>query len=79
LLSRLDREQPVPGAHIIVLSEHVHYWGRLGLNDRLSSPIFTRRQAKYVRSLDLDGPYTPQVIINGKLQAVGSDPPRSSM
>ncbi len=72
-LSRLVQEQPVPGARVIALGEHVDYWDDLGWKDSFSSPLFTKRQQEYVRRLGLAGPYTPQLVIGGRLQAVGSD------
>src|SRR6516162_11535098 len=73
LLETFERTQPVPGADLIVLSEHVDYWNRLGWTDPYSSPLFTERQQEYVRRLHLDGAYTPQLVIDGQADFVGSD------
>jgi hypothetical protein len=73
LLAHLVRDQPVPGARVIALGEHVDVWDDLGWKDTFSSPLFTHRQEDYVRSLGLAGAYTPQLVIGGRLQAVGSD------
>jgi hypothetical protein len=73
LLARLDQTQPVPGAQIIALEEHVDYWNDLGWTDPFSSAQFSDRQAGYVRSLRADTPYTPQMIVDGATQFVGSD------
>jgi hypothetical protein len=72
LLIKLDRAQPVAGAQIIVLSEHVDYWNSLGWSDPYSSAQFTQRQAMYARSLVADN-FTPQLIIDGRSQLLGSD------
>jgi hypothetical protein len=73
LLETFDRTQPVSGADLIVLSEHVDYWNRLGWTDPYSSSLFTERQQEYVRRLHLDGAYTPQLVIDGRADFVGSD------
>lgn len=73
LLETLDRTQPVSGAQIIVLSEHVDYWNRLGWTDPFSSTLFTQRQQDYVTQLHLDSAYTPQLVVDGQQDVVGSD------
>jgi hypothetical protein len=73
LLARLDHDQPVPSADIIVLGEHVDYWDSLGWHDRFSSHEVTERQNVYAQRFRLDGPYTPQMVVDGTAQFVGSD------
>jgi hypothetical protein len=73
LLARLDARQPVPGAQVIVLSEHVTYWNSLGWRDPYSSDAMTRRQQQYAAHFGLDEVYTPQVVVDGATELVGSD------
>ena len=72
-LARLLEEQPVPGARVIALGEHVDYWDGLGWKDRFSARIHSERQDAYVRRLRLSGPYTPQLVVGGRFQTLGSD------
>jgi hypothetical protein len=73
LLAKLEKTQPVPGARLIVLSEHVDYWNRLGWRDPFSSASFTDRQRQYVESLNQDGAFTPEAVVDGRTGFVGSD------
>jgi hypothetical protein len=73
LLAKLDH-QPIDGAEIIVLGEHVDYWDGQGWNDRFSSSQYTDRQKDYCARLHAkDGAYTPQMIVDGTDQFVGND------
>ena len=73
LLEILDQKQPVAGANLIVLSEHVDYWDRLGWKDPFSSPQYTARQQDYTNRYHFDGVYTPQLVVDGRYGFVGSD------
>ena len=77
LLMRLEQTQPVEGAEVIALSEHVDYWNRLGWADPYSASEFSARQNDYVHAFDIDGAYTPQMIVDGRAQFVGSDSGRA--
>jgi hypothetical protein len=76
LLAALDREQPVAGAQLIVLSEHVDYWNTLGWADPFSSHEFSERQQRYGVALRLQDVYTPQAVIDGRLEALGNSAPK---
>lgn len=58
---------------VYILSFHVDYWNRLGWKDDFSQPAFSNRQQQYARYLSLDGVYTPQIVVNGTDQFVGSN------
>src|SRR5271155_3950570 len=73
LLELLDQKQPVAGADLVVLSEHVDYWDRLGWKDPFSSSQYTARQQDYSNRYNLDGVYTPQLVVDGRYGLVGSN------
>ena len=72
-LQQLDKSQPVSGAQLIVLSEHVDYWNHDGWKDPYSSSSLTDRQADYVRAMKLKEPYTPQLIADGDIVLRGDE------
>jgi len=72
LLAKFDSERRVEGAEVIVLEEHVDYWDRLGWKDPYSSPQWTARQQQYAEVFHNDGIYTPQMVIDGSSELVGS-------
>ena len=57
---------------VIPLAFHVDYWNSLGWRDPFSSRDWSQRQGDYVRAMKLSGAYTPQLVINGSRQMVGS-------
>ncbi len=73
LLRQLNGTRSRAGARIIGLSEHVTYWDHLGWKDRFSDGAVTARQSAYGDHFHLDSIYTPQVVVNGRVQLVGSD------
>jgi hypothetical protein len=73
LLQRLVETQPVTRAQIIALGEHVDYWDRLGWKDRFSSAALTSRQQVYGARFNTDSVYTPQMVVDGSTEFVGSD------
>jgi hypothetical protein len=73
VLARLERTQPVEGAEIIALGEHVDYWNYIGWSDPFSSSIFSERQGAYSEAFGRDGVYTPQMVVDGSAEFVGSN------
>lgn len=73
LLQTLTNNQPVAGAEVVALGLHVDYWDHQGWKDRFASPTMTSRQQRYSESFRLDSIYTPQMIVDGRAELVGSD------
>ena len=73
LLLKLQQDQPIPGAEVIVLGEHVDYWDGEGWHDRFSSHQYTTRQNTYGTRFKLESVYTPQMVVDGSEQFVGND------
>jgi len=72
LLTRYESQQPVGNAQIIALEEHVDYWNELGWVDPFSGKQWTNRQVEYAAALGNGNPYTPQIVVDGRTEFVGS-------
>jgi hypothetical protein len=72
LLAKFEQEQPIPAAEVIALEEHVDYWDELGWVDPFSGAQWTLRQQDYAAARRDRGVYTPQMIVNGQMEFVGS-------
>lgn len=73
LLSKLEEVQPVTGAEIIGLEEHVDYWNHDGWEDLYSSSEWTLRQQEYVARFKGKSPFTPQMIVDGQREFTGNN------
>ena len=60
-------------SNLFMLAYHVDYWNRLGWKDPFSSKDFSDRQYEYAKALNKTGVFTPQVVVNGKAEFVGSN------
>lgn len=73
LLKQLDDTGQLDSVDVIAIEEHVDYWNHQGWTDPFSSPEWTWRQERYVKSFRRDGVYTPQLVVDGRSEMVGSD------
>ena len=71
VVAKLEKESA--GKPIYILAYHVDYWNNLGWKDVFSSAENSNRQRDYARYLKLSSVYTPQIIVNGKTEFVGSE------
>jgi hypothetical protein len=67
LLSELARR-----GDVLALGFHISYWDNLGWKDPLSSPASTDRQKAYARRLSGGQVYTPQIVVDGTREMIGS-------
>ena len=72
LLKELSEQQKVAGVQIVALEEHVDYWNHLGWKDPYSAVEFSQRQNDYAHVFGTDGVYTPQMVVDGQSEFVGS-------
>ncbi len=77
LLTRLAAEKTIGNAEIVALAFHVDYWDRLGWKDRFSSAAFTERQNRYAAAWKSDRVYTPQAVVDGRVEFVGTEVTRA--
>jgi hypothetical protein len=72
LLKELSEQQKLDDIQIVALEEHVDYWNHLGWRDPYSAAEFSERQNDYSHAFGTDGVYTPQMIVDGQHEIVGS-------
>jgi len=77
LLGHLRQDLSAKNIQVIPLGFHVDYWDGLGWKDRFSSAGFTQRQERYAKALKVDGPYTPEMVVDGEVEFVGNDAGRA--
>jgi hypothetical protein len=73
VLTILQNDQLIPNADVITLGFHVDYWDHGGWRDRFSSPDYTKRQEAYAQQMRIGSTYTPQIVVDGLAEFVGSD------
>ncbi len=72
LLAQTINSADKAGKNIFALSFHVDYWNRLGWADPFSDKKYSQRQNEYASIMNLNSVYTPQMIVNGTREFVGS-------
>jgi hypothetical protein len=73
VLAQLTGNNLVDGIDVIAMSEHVDYWNRLGWSDPFSDAQFSMRQNEYAQAFGNRDVYTPQMVVDGQLEFVGSN------
>jgi hypothetical protein len=76
VLSRVAARAKTQSLPVYTLSFHVDYWNYLGWRDRFSSSSYSDRQRGYASINPNEGTYTPQAVVNGQAECVGSDASR---
>src|SRR5260221_13588392 len=71
LLKLMEKQRPEKAA-IVALEEHVDYWDQLGWRDPFSSREWTGRQESYAATFSRGNVYTPQMVVDGRVEFVGS-------
>ena len=72
-LTAILKDAEENGKQVYGLSFHVDYWNHAGWKDPYSNKEYTARQKDYVRDLESNSLYTPQMIVNGRKEFVGSN------
>lgn len=71
LIRTLSHDASLRGK-VIPLAFHVDYWNHLGWTDPFSSRAWSQRQMAYTEAMRLNSAYTPQAVVNGSTELVGS-------
>jgi hypothetical protein len=72
LIGEIARDPALRG-RVIPLAFHVDYWDQLGWRDPFSSAEWSQRQARYSAAMRLSSSYTPQAVVGGRRELVGSN------
>ncbi|MGI5520949.1 DUF1223 domain-containing protein [Micromonospora sp. CA-259024] len=78
VLTGIERDARQRGEPIFALGFHVDYWDHLGWPDRFADAAYTARQEAYARAFGSGRLYTPQMVVNGTAEFVGSDRRRAA-
>ncbi|MFI6783173.1 DUF1223 domain-containing protein [Micromonospora sp. NPDC050276] len=78
LLSEIERDARERRQNVFALGFHVDYWDDLGWPDQFADAAYTTRQEAYARAFGTGGLYTPQMVVNGTVEFVGSDRRRAA-
>ncbi|MEV4656782.1 DUF1223 domain-containing protein [Micromonospora sp. NPDC049301] len=78
VLTEIERDARTREQPVFALGFHVDYWDDLGWPDRFADAAFTARQQAYARAFGSGHLYTPQMVVNGTVEFVGSDRRRAA-